>query len=664
MNQFRFQLSARQALWRAVCFTLLMLHAFTAAPQAQAETLSAKDRATALAALKDLEKKNWSALREKTNQLGSTDAKLLFTWLRLSERGSDARYRELVDFLVDHPGWPRSERMRAKVEILMPWSTKSTNIVEWFEKRPPITATGFYRLARAQRALGNDTEALQTAKEAWRSEEFSPNSESAFLKEFGKNLTAEDHETRLSYMLWHGERAQAQRMLTRVGKDYRAVAEARLALANRKSKNVDKLVGAVPDTLQNDPGLVFDRIRWRRRKGRHADAAAYLKDTPIMGGVPEVVWEERHILSRYALRRGNARLAYDLAKDHGLTTGLEHAEAEWYLGWIALRYLKKPDTALKHFDAFRADVFTPISVGRGTYWTGRAYEAKGDRETAHTWYNQAIAHPTTYYGQLAAEKLGLPPKAIDFDKPEIDTETKQRFANHEAVRGARILAQLGEDRRLRTFLYVISIQEDTLPWRSLTCDLAVELGRQDMGVHIAKRTHREGLGLLPHAYPVLATGSTEPEPALVLALIRQESAYDQRAISPAGARGLMQLMPGTAKLVAKKENLKYARDRLLDDATYNMTLGQSYLKGRLAEFDGSYVLSLAGYNAGPHRSRAWIKLNGDPRRGNTDAAIDWVENIPFSETRNYVMRVMENLQVYRLLTGTAVAMTLNKDLLR
>jgi soluble lytic murein transglycosylase len=306
----------------------------------------------------------------------------------------------------------------------------------------------------------------------------------------------------------------------------------------------------------------------------------------------------------------------------------------------------------------------PISVARGAYWAGRAAEAKGDPASTR-WYTAAAKHQATYYGQLAAFRMGnsAPPKLV----PE-PTPSKQEIAafdKKEIVRAARMLDQLGERDRMKPFVLRLSDLAKSPTEHALAARLAEEMGRLDLSVSLAKRASYVGVPLMQHGYPVLQMdrGGLAEKP-LVLAMTRQESAFDVAAVSRAGARGLMQLMPTTAKEVAKQQGLPYNADRLLSDPTYNLTLGRAFLDGLLERFSGSYVLSVAAYNAGPARVWQWVQQFGDPREPNVDV-IDWIELIPFNETRSYVQRVLENLQVYRVRLGdTQLAFSLHEDLRR
>jgi len=428
---------------------------------------------------------------------------------------------------------------------------------------------------------------------------------------------------------------------------------------------VERLVAKVPAQLQNDPGLLYERARWRRRKEMFDSALEIVANPPRELGRPTAWWTERQILARRALADGKAQLAYKLVAHHGLKDGNAQAEAEFLAGWIALRALKDAKGGYEHFVRLYDTVKLPISVARGAYWAGRAAEQMGMRQLASTWYASAAEHNTTYYGQLAVARLGAeaPPKAAPEPRPRPDEVAA--FEKRELVRAARMLAEIGETDRIKAFVLRLSELAGTPTDHALAASLAESLGRADLSVAVAKRSGYAGVPLLVHGYPIIPLpeiGSAERP--LVLAMARQESAFDREAVSRAGARGLMQLMPATAKQMARSLEVSYSADRLLTDPGYNLRLGRQYLEGLLDNFGGSYVLAVAAYNAGPARVRQWTRDYGDPRAKDTDV-VDWVESIPFGETRNYVQRVLENLQIYRLRVGDPkLAFSLTQDLKR
>ena len=569
--------------------------------------------------------------------------------------------------------WAQAKSLEAKAEARLSAEGSDAQVFEWFDGRKAETALGKARLAEALLSRGRDKdrpEAHKLLREAWIDGDFSADDEKRFLGRHSRLLSQADHIARMDRLLWEGRYYSVKRHLWRLPKPYQALGLARISL-RRDVGNVDRLVSLVPKDLQRDPGLIYERLRWRRKKGR--DSALDL--ARLLDGnlpYPELWWEERSTLVRRALRKGFVTDAYRIARNHGLKDGADFAEAEWLAGWVALRFLNEPKVAVQHFERLYAKVLYPISRARAAYWIGRSHEALGDKKQAQEWHVKAAEHPATYYGQLSlsrvapAAALRLPPD------PEPSPDLARQFRDHDLNRAFRILVAAGAEPQQQAMIRALLDHADENPgWRRLTADLATEAGRMDLGVTVAKLSDRQGHLLPSNGYPEIALPSLPKswslpnvEKPLVLGMIRQESLFRQVAISRASAQGLMQLMPATAKNVAKAHGLPFSKERLLTDGTYNLTLGQSYLAGLLNEFDGSYILSIAAYNAGPHRVRSWIRENGDPRHKEVDA-VDWVELIPFDETRNYVQRVMENLHVYRSrILGTEVAFNPQADLTR
>jgi soluble lytic murein transglycosylase len=477
-------------------------------------------------------------------------------------------------------------------------------------------------------------------------------------------LRGEDNARRLDRLIWDHQTEEAKHMLKHVGQDTAALAQARLGLA-AMNPGVERLIAKVPSRLQNDAGLLYERMRWRRHKDLDDDAASILEHPPADLVRAEAWATERLIIARRLLDDGQAARAYKLASNSGLSTGPTFAELEFLAGWIALRNLKQPGTAYNHFVHLYHAVTLPISLARGAYWSARAAEAMGNASLAATWYDTAAPYVTTYYGQLAAAHLGATAATLKVSEPSPTQAEIHAFESNELVQLARDLAQIGDTDDLAVFLRRITDEAKTPADYALTARLARALARPDVAVFTAKRASYAGVTLMDEGYPVadLPPGGNSEAP-LVLAMTRQESAFDTRAVSSAGAMGLMQLMPATANKIAQLLHLPFSRQRLTQDVGYNVTLGRAYLDTLVDSFSGSYVLAVAAYNAGPARVHQWIAAHGDPRSANVDP-VDWVERIPFTETRNYVQRVLENLQVYRFRLGSSLpTLSLASDLKR
>jgi soluble lytic murein transglycosylase len=640
---------------------------------ASAAPLSASDFKAAKSAFTAIDKNQWKSAHQHAAEAADPLVAKIVRWYDYTRPETDADFASIVAFLEGEAQWPSRSDLRRRAEEKLPGTMSPREVLAWFESNPPVSTDGLMRHATALMAVGKDEGAHAAVRKAWIEGDFGKSQEQDFFRRFRGLLTPADHRARLERLLWEDRHWWAQHMLFRVDADTRVLAEARLALMAGKS-GIDRLIDRVPAKLKNDPGLIYERLRWRRKKGRYESARELLKDLPPDPLHPRKWWIERDILARRALDDGSITDAYRIAKEHGLkpteANVREYADAEWMAGWIALRLLGDHAIAMDHFVAMYQVVQYPISRSRGAYWAARAAEAMGMPRVANLWYAAAARLPTTFYGQLALAKLA-PESALKFPTdPQPTAEEVAAFKNHELARAIEILGQLGETARLRPFLLTLAAVSDQPGWRAMTADLALFSGRPDLGVLTAKNADRDGHILLKAGYPTVelpasaGLNSRRVEPALALAVIRQESAFWPEAISSAGARGLMQLMPNTAKYVAKVVDVAYTSQRLTGDPDYNLKLGTAYLAQMVEDFGGSYVLALAAYNAGPSRARQWIRELGNPGQSWSDT-IDWIESIPFGETRNYIQRVLENLQVYRnRLTNTPVPLGLELDLAR
>ena len=586
----------------------------------------------------------------------------LVTWMEYRAPGSRASFGEISQFLADNPDWPDSRALRRNAENGIGLSRPPADVLAWFDKTPPSSGGGRIAQISALETLGRNSEAQAAARAAWRDANFTEGEERDFLSRFRKLLTHDDHAARLDRLIWDGRVFDARRLLRLVDSDTQALANARLAL-RRLDPGIDGALKRVPAALQNNPGLLYERLRWRRIKGRDMEARDMLDHPPSDLVRPEMWWDERSIQVRRALANGEASVAYRLASRNGLSRGAAFADAEFLSGWIALRFLGDSTGALKHFEALHANVTFPVSLARGAYWAGRAAEAQGNDESAHTWYAEASSYPTVFYGQLARLRLEESPTPTD---PPVTIDEAKAFASDELVRAARYAARSPDRVLMRSFVLRLAERAKTPAEHRLVAALADREGRPEVAVAAAKASARRGVVLLDSAYPErrFPPGANTVEPELALAVMRQESAFDSQAVSGAGARGLMQLIGPTAQSVAKALKLPYERERLNLDPDYNIRLGTRYLADLVEQFSGSYVLAVAAYNAGPARVRTWSRNGGDPRKGSLDI-LDWIEMIPLSETRDYVQRVIENLEIYRTRKGgIPLAARLKDDLAR
>jgi soluble lytic murein transglycosylase len=609
---------------------------------------------------------HWTKARRLAGKINHPLVSRTLQWLWLTSPGANTDFKHVSAFIRKHPDWPYQSILERHAEDLLVASIDEATVLAWFKDREPRTGWGRVRLAEAKMASGERAEGLALLRRAWAENNFTRAHARAVYRHHKKDLRTEDHVARLDRLIWDRRRSAARGMLSLVDRGHRRLAEARMALM-RRSGNVDALIARIPANLKSSAGLAYERTRWRRQKGLDERAREYLLNPLKNMERPDKWWNERSILARQALVDGHVTEAYRMIKDHGLKEGADFAEAEWLAGWVALTFLRDAEVALNHFKVLFDGVNYPVSKARAAYWSGRAADALGRPKLSKKWYGLAAKHPTTYYGQLAVLRLhgantnlNLPPD------PQPTAKDVDRFKDLELVHVARILAEAGADRLLRPFFLRLNDMAQSPGEHALVAGLAISLGRPDLAITSAKRSAQAGVILTSLSYPEvpLLTKTSEDESPLIHAVSRQESQFDPRAVSAAGARGLMQLMPRTARLVARKMKVRYARSRLISDPDYNARLGTRYLTGLVDKYQGSYPLALAAYNAGETRVNRWIRQWGDPRKGEIDT-VDWIELIPYAETRNYVQRVMEGLQVYRQrLTVRNVALELNQDLNR
>jgi len=629
---------------------------------AQSEEENGAYLAEAIAAT---DKQDWPNALALASRVSDPVAEDIIRWIHL-RKGAD-NWRPYTDFLARRSNWPGLSLLRIRGEATIPARSDPAAVLAYFKPQRPQTGAGILRLTEAYTALGKTKSSKAEAIRAWRTFSMKKDDSDLLLARFPKTLRAH-HVARLDMLLWRGKTGQAKAMLPLVSKGYRRLAKARIALRKKKSKGIGALIRAVPNKLQNDPGLAYERFLWRLKKGLKDTARNLLiaRSTSAKAlGQPAKWASARRRIARQEMRDGNNARAYRIAANHFLKKGADYADLEWLSGYIALRKLKDPKTALIHFQRFRAAVTTPISYGRAGYWLGRSYDALGDRSAARKAYQFAAHYQTSFYGQLAAEHIGAPPDPTLAERKTFPDWRRATFVNDSRIRAALLLHYAKQPKMAEQFVRRSAVGLDRAGVEQLA-GLMLETNQPGIAVRLAKKRARDGVVLPEFYFPVtgLAKAKIKVAPEVALSIARRESELDPLTISPAGARGLMQIMPKTARKVARKLGIRYSRDRLTSDWRYNARLASAYLAQQLADFGGSYILAFAAYNAGPKRARKWVKLYGDPRRDKADQ-IDWIEHIPFRETRNYVMRVTESLFVYRArISGRVPKLRLSKDLKR
>jgi len=594
-------------------------------------------------------------------------ARKLAEWivLRSDDNGASVeRYRAFIDA---NPSWPSQTFLRRRGEAAL-WDDHrdDATVWAWFANESAISAKGRFALARAMIARGDRANAERLVREAWRNDPMSEDTENTALDLFGALLTPGDQKARMDLLLYGSEHEAALRAAKRLGSGEVALAKARIAVS-RKASNARALLEAVPGELHGDPGYLFSKIQLLRREEKFAEAAQLMLSVPKDPARlynPDEWWVERRLLSRKMIDLGEHRTAYLIARDAALPArDIYKTEQEFTAGWIALRFLNDPATAAQHFARIGVGSVNPTALARAGYWQGRAAEAEGRAQDARAAYTAAAAHSTSYYGQLARAKLGLPQIELN-DAPAARGRGIERL---EIVRAVQLLYAL--DERDIAIPIFADMGENGDPDALVGLgELASRNGDARGMLLVGKAALNRGLPFDFYAYPVNGIPPFKPigpdvEQSIVYAIARQESAFNPNDVSPAQAYGLMQVTPDAGRYVCKKYSASFDLGRLKTDPVYNATLGAAELGGLIEDYRGSYIMTFAAYNAGRGSVKKWIERYGDPRDPKVDA-VDWVELIPFSETRNYVQRIMENLQVYRARFGGGTRLQIEADLHR
>jgi len=626
--------------------------------------LSDSDSRTLVDALVAAQRGNAGQIRAAMSQLSDPLARKIALWALIETNPDGMSYAELEGARRALAGWPgEAGRESATEKVLEGGGLSPSAVINWFAGGQPTTAQGAVALAAAYQATGDTARAAEVIRHIWRTEAFDATGQQLILSRFGSFLTADDHAVREDMLLYGSQGEAARQLLAFVPADQRALDEARMAV-REGSPNAQSLIAALPATLRNAPGLDYEEALRAEQRGDDAGGLALIPNLPSAIPDPDIqarMWRLRKRLVIAALKAGDSRAAYRAAAGSGVDQGGDGAEAEFYAGWIALTRLHQPRLADEHFAKLQAIGSSPITASRALYWRGRAAEAEGDLVNAQLFYAGAARYPTAFYGQLGAAKAGQTTITLGHD-PVITAADRARFEDREPVRAARLLAQIGAKDTFARFVVALA---ETLPSDTEAAqlvDLARNDGDQYLSMKVVRVAAKHGYVLPDRGYPLHSTpGTGGVEKAYVLGVTRQESGFDPHVRSPAGATGMMQLMPATARTLSRKYGFGGGS---LEDAEYNMQLGSAYLGQLMDRFDGSYIMATAAYNAGPGRPTEWTAYCGDPRTASTDPA-DYIECIPFSETRDYVMRVMEGMQVYRArLAGGTGRLTLPADLKR
>jgi soluble lytic murein transglycosylase len=618
-------------------------------------------------ALAQLKKGNLAGATSLRDQARDPATQALIEWLSIRHASRQIGSDRIIYFMRANPHWPVSSLIRRRAEEALYLENASAPAVHAFFGGT-IATTPMGKLAQA-RTAGNRSQATQLVRQAWMEGDFPESLEPRIASEFGGLLTADDHVRRTEYMLHDGKTTAALRAARLTPAAYQSVVRARIAVAG-KASNAKAALDAVPSAGRRYTGYIFAQADYLLRQQDIEAAAKILHQAPRdpAGLVdPDSWWQKRRWLARDLLDLGDARTAYQVASEHAGGSAITQADAAFHAGWIALRFLNNPSTAARHFNELEHIASGPLTRSRAGYWQGRTAEALGDRAAAARYYAKAAGYATTYYGQLARIKLGghdLPLRPL----PSPSGATRNQFATSPGVRGIELLYAIGEDEETIPLFSDLATQNENPQFLGMLAGIAQRNNDTRALLLVGKSAVANGHPLETVAWPTTGIPSYRSvgpaiEPAVVHSIARQESAFNPKAISHADARGLLQLIPATARKTANTFGVPFDV-RQLTNASYNASLGAAHLGELAAEYNGSYVMTFAAYNAGHSKVMAWVQRYGDPRDPRIDP-VDWVERIPYQETRNYVQRVLENVQVYRArLSGNRSALNIEADLRR
>ncbi len=590
-----------------------------------------------------------------SEKIKDKDFKLFVQWLYLMKSSNNATFSTYETFIRNNQDFPRIGRLQylAEQKIYLKNSSPK-NIIRWFNEFPPVSGTGKLKLGEAYYDLKDINSSKELIKEGWVNADLSKSSLRYYRKKFKSILDGEDHIKRADYLAWNRKYWDLKRMLVYLPSDFKALYNARQILMSN-SYGVDNAIAKVPDRFKRDIGLEYDRLKWRNRRGRLESSLQILYDNSNRSEEElvraDLWWKQRESIVRSLIYKKKYKTAYKVASEHSLSSGPEFAEAEWLAGWIAHSFLKSQEYAINHFLNFYDNVSYPISLGRGAYWLGKSYQATGNIKKAEEYFKQGSKFLTTYYGQLCFKEINYGGEFTLKEEATYSKDYEKEFLKNKLVRVVKILKELDHTKYSKDVLKHLAGLKIDQGSEVLAAKLATEIERYDFAIQISKKASYEKRFFLKYNYPIISTpreinNKPMPPSEMIHAIIRQESEFDSKANSYAGARGMMQLMKYTAKIVAKQAKLPYSISGLTNDPIYNIKLGSYYFNGLLSDYNGVYPFAIAAYNAGPNRVKTWRRVNGDPTK-NQLSYIDWIELIRFKETRNYVQRVLENVNVYK-----------------
>jgi len=627
--------------------------------ETKSKILKEKDYLKAKNIFNLIKKGKWITALQQTQKVKDKEFKNLVTWLYLKESGNQATFSDYKSFINENSDYPRISRLRymAEHKIILENTTPKT-VISWFDDKEPLSGTGKLKLGEAYLKIGEIELGTELIKDGWTKADLSKKDVKFYRKKFKKILITQDHLKRADYLAWDNQYWDLKRMLPYLPKKEKLLYNARFILMTN-SYGVDKAISDVPKELINDLGLQYNRLKWRTRRNRLDGSLEILRklhgeETLVY---PELWWKLRENITRDLIYAKKYALAYEVSSNHHLKEGPEFADAEWISGWLALSFLNKSELAINHFKNFYNNVGYPISLARGAFWLGLAHEKNNNLTEAKNYFTESSKFTNTYYGQLSFNKIKLGQNFKLSSEHKISNGYEKEFNKNELIRHVRLLKEMDKtefSKDIVKHLATLNVEKGS---EILAAKLSTEVGRFDYAIQISKKASYEKRFINLYNYPVIPmpdkiNGKQMPSQELLLAIIRQESEFDSRANSHVGAQGLMQIMPATAKIVARNLKTTYSKSLLKGDPSYNIKLGTYYFNSLLEDYDGVFPFAIGAYNAGPNRIKSWVKRYGDPNKGEINF-IDWIELIRFKETRNYVQRVIENINVYKY--------TLNKD---
>jgi len=611
--------------------------------------LSKEDLKLFKLSLKEGDKAKWAKSLKISKKIKNNLAKNLIKWRWLAASDGLSDIRTLKNFYLANKAWPNINKIRNKIESKISVNNYKVEML-WFQENPPKSGIGKVKLAEMLIKENFKEEGYWLLNQTWINHTFSYSEEKYILSKYKKAILEESNSKRIERLIWNKSWGSTRRQLKRVNNDIKLLSSAKINLARRRG-NVDNAIKKIPKNFLSEESLVYERIKWRRKARLEKSSLDLLLNYNNIITHPKKWWIEVNYHSRKQISYKNYKTAINILKRYNKNTDKFYYKSSWLIGWLALTFEKDPKTAYESFTGMFDNVKTPISKARSSFWAGKSAEISGDNISANIWYERAAAFPSTFYGQLAIKKNNQRFFIPDINE-NISKEDITKFTQNPLIQALVILNQANHKKLLKVFTRKIINDLETTKNTLMLINLLNQMNKTSLAIYAGRKAVYKNIYLPSLNFPVpnnkllkIYKDNSYIPLNVALAISRQESAFDTKAISRAGARGLMQLMPRTARITAKKINHKYIRKNLTLKPSYNIKLGSYYFKQMLEKFDGSYVLALASYNAGPNRVKRWLKIYGDPRKENIDQ-VTWIELIPISETRNYVQRVLEGVYMY------------------